>query len=197
MLFVLSAKSETALKSYIQKYIDFCASVEEDQFKSICYTSCVGREHYRFRFACVVRTMDELIEKLEDRLASHTETRPSTPKTIFGFSGQGSQYAGMARDLATSFGGFHRVLREHCDVAFHYCGFSVMDILVGGNSSNDRDINDSEVGQVCTFIYQYSICVWLQSLGVHHQAVIGHSLGEIAAAGELFLSPVISSSLTR
>ncbi|PBK61389.1 ketoacyl-synt-domain-containing protein [Armillaria solidipes] len=182
MLFVLSAKSETALKSYIQKYTDFCASVEEEQFKSICFTSCVGREHYRFRFACVVRTMDELIEKLEDRLINHTETRPSNPKTIFGFSGQGSQYAGMARDLAMSFEGFRGILREHCDVAFQYCGFSVLDILVGGNSSNDRDINDSEVGQVCTFIYQYSICVWLQSLGVQHQAVIGHSLGEIAAA---------------
>ncbi|KAK0216459.1 polyketide synthetase [Armillaria nabsnona] len=142
MLFVVSAKSETALKSYIQKYIDFCASVEEEQFKSICYTSC----------------------------------------TVFGFSGQGSQYTGMAGDLAMSFEGFHGILREHCDVAFQYCGFSVMDILVDGNSSNDRDINDSEVGQVCTFIYQYSICVWLQSLGVQHQAVIGHSLGEIAAA---------------
>ncbi|KAK0184742.1 polyketide synthetase [Armillaria mellea] len=181
MLFVLSAKSETALKSYIQKYIDFCASAEGDQFKSVCYTNCVGREHYRFRFACVVRTMDELIEKLDDRLASHTETRPSNTKTIFGFSGQGSQYAGMARDLAMSFEGFHSVLREHCDVAFQYCGFSVMDIL-NDNPSNNRDINDSEVGQVCTFIYQYSVCVWLQSLGVQHQAVIGHSLGEIAAA---------------
>ncbi len=186
MLFVVSAKSEPALKSYIQKYIDFCASVEEKQFKSICYTSCVGREHYRFRFACVVHTVDELIEKLEDRLTNHTETRPSKPETVFGFSGQGSQYAGMARDLAMRFEGFHDVLREHCDVAFQYCGFSVMDILVGGNSSNDRDINDSEVGQICTFIYQYSICVWLQSFGVQHQAVIGHSLGEIAAAGEFF-----------
>ncbi|KAK0471022.1 hypothetical protein IW261DRAFT_1612345 [Armillaria novae-zelandiae] len=182
MLFVVSAKSETALKSYIQKYIDFCASVDEDRFTSICYTSCVGREHYRFRFACVVRSMEELVEKLEDRLASHTKTRPSNPKTVFGFSGQGSQYAGMARDLTMSFEGFHGVLREHCDVAFQYCGFSVMDILVGGKASNHRDINDSEVGQVCTFIYQCSVCVWLQSLGVQHQAVIGHSLGEIAAA---------------
>ncbi|KAK0488295.1 hypothetical protein EDD18DRAFT_593749 [Armillaria luteobubalina] len=182
MLFVVSAKSDTALKSYIQKYIDFCTLAEEDQFTSICYTSCVGREHYRFRFACVVRTLDQLIEKLEDRLASHTETRPSNPKTIFGFSGQGSQYAGMARDLALGFEGFYNLLREHCDVAFQHCGFSVMDILVGGNSSNTRDINDSEVGQVCTFIYQYCVCVWLKSLGVQYRAVIGHSLGEIAAA---------------
>ncbi|KAK0199304.1 polyketide synthetase [Desarmillaria ectypa] len=182
MLFVVSAKSETALKSYIQKYIDFCASAEEEQFKSICYTSCVGREHYRFRFACVVSTMEELIEKLEERLTNLTDTRPSNLKTIFGFSGQGSQHAGMARDLAMSFKGFHDILRQHCDVAFRYCGFSVMDILVGGNSTTDRDINESEVGQVCTFVYQYSICVWLQSLGVRQHSVIGHSLGEIAGA---------------
>ncbi|KAG7441749.1 ketoacyl-synt-domain-containing protein [Guyanagaster necrorhizus] len=182
MLFVVSAKSETALKSYVQKYIDFCASVEKELFKLICYTSCVGREHYRYRFACVASTMDELIEKLEDQLTRCIESRPSNPKVIFGFTGQGSQYAGMARDLAMSFKGFRGLLQEHCDVAFLYCGFSVMDILVGGNSAKDRDINDSEVGQVCTFVYQYSICVWLQSLGVRHQAVIGHSLGEIAAA---------------
>ena len=33
------------------------------------------------------------------------------------------------------------------------------------------------------FVYQYSICTWLKQLGVEPQDVLGHSLGEIAAAG--------------
>ncbi|KAF6747507.1 thiolase-like protein [Ephemerocybe angulata] len=52
-LFVVSAKSPAALREYIGRYIDFCNRSATDQFESICYTSCVGREHYRYRYACV------------------------------------------------------------------------------------------------------------------------------------------------
>jgi acyl transferase domain-containing protein len=43
----------------------------------------------------------------------------------------------------------------------------------------------SQIAQICTyiFIFQYSMCTWLESLGIHARAVLGHSLEEIAAAG--------------
>ena len=65
MLFVVSAKSAEALRQYLWKYLDFCRTAPTANFRSICYTTCLGREHYRYRFACVVRNMGNLIKVLD------------------------------------------------------------------------------------------------------------------------------------
>ena len=65
MLFVVSAKSAEALRQYLWMYLDFCRTAPTSNFRSICYTTCLGREHYRYRFACVVRNMGNLIKVLD------------------------------------------------------------------------------------------------------------------------------------
>ena len=55
--------------------------------------------------------------------------------------------------------------------------------LVDAKTSYDLAIDNSQVAQICMFVYQYSICTWLKQLGVEPQDVLGHSLGEIAATG--------------
>lgn len=185
MLFVVSGKNSDALEEYLQNYLDFCLSAPPSSFHSICYTSCVGREHYRYRFACVVNNMQDLIARIEDRI----ENGPNSPaggtarRILFAFPGQGSQYQGMGRYLSTHYSGFRKIITEAANKAAALTGYPILPYLVEEAAPSGRSIDHSEVAQVCIFVFQYAVATWLESLGIQSQAVMGHSLGEIAAAG--------------
>ena len=192
MLFVVSAKSAEALKQYLWKYLDFCRTAPTSNFRSICYTTCLGREHYRYRFACVVSNMGNLIKVLEDGLddsmssSSRASSDPVTAacRIAFAFPGQGSHYQAMASDLIARYPGFKDILDSAASAASMLSGYPISSFLVDAETpSCDLAIDNSQVAQICIFVYQYSICTWLKQLGIEPQAVLGHSLGEIAAAG--------------
>lgn len=189
MLFVVSAKSAEALKLYLWKYLDFCRTAPTSNFRSICYTTCLGREHYRYRFACVVSNLENLIKVLEDRLDSMSSRASSNPVAAaacciaFAFPGQGSHYQAMASDLTSRYPGFKYILDSAASAASMLSGYPISSFLVDAETSCDLSIDNSQVAQICIFVYQYSICTWLKQLGIEPQAVLGHSLGEIAAAG--------------
>ena len=187
MLFVVSAKSAEALRQYLWKYLDFCRTATTSNFRSICYTTCLGREHYRYRFACVVSNMGNLIKVLEDRLDSTSRRAGSNPaaacRIAFAFPGQGSHYQAMASDLIARYPGFKDILDSAASAASMLSGYPISSFLVDAETSCDLTIDNSQVAQICIFVYQYSICTWLKQLGIEPQAVLGHSLGEIAAAG--------------
>ncbi|RDB30947.1 6-deoxyerythronolide-B synthase EryA1, modules 1 and 2 [Hypsizygus marmoreus] len=183
LLFVISAKTQLALLAYIRLYLDFCSDAPTSAFRSICYTSCVGREHYRHRFACVARDMQQLISSLKERLFSGVQASSnlSNPCVAFGYPGQGSQFSGMAKDLAVQYSGFRSILSEYANLAGSLSGYPVLRLLLGTSDCND-DINQSQIAQICIFVYQCSVSKWLEWLEVRPQGVVGHSLGEIAAA---------------
>jgi acyl transferase domain-containing protein len=191
MLFVVSAKSAEALRQYLWKYLDFCRTAPTSNFRSICYTTCLGREHYRYRFACVVSNMRNLIKVLEDHLdfmsSRSTNSNPAAAYRIaFAFPGQGSHYQAMASDLISRYSGFRDILDSAASAASMLSGYPISSFLVDAETSCDLAIDNSQVAQICIFVYQYSICTWLKQLGIEPQAVLGHSLGEIAAAGAYF-----------
>ena len=189
MLFVVSAKSAEALKQYLWKYLDFCRTAPTSEFRSICYTTCLGREHYRYRFACVVSNMGNLIKVLEDHLDSMpsglaSSNPPATCRIAFAFPGQGSHYQAMASDLIVRYPGFKDILDSAASAASMLSGYPISSFLVDAETSScDSTIDNNQVAQICIFVYQYSICTWLKQLGIEPQAVLGHSLGEITAAG--------------
>lgn len=64
MVFTLSAKSQFSMKELVQRYLKFINRPEVPSLKDICSTTAVGRGHYNYRAAIIVRGMDELREKL-------------------------------------------------------------------------------------------------------------------------------------
>jgi len=190
MLFVVSAKTPSALERYLQNYLDFCSQMDESHLHSMCYTTCVGRDQYKHRFACVVRNVAELTERLKNEISSLRSSKSSaaTPHVIFGFPGQGAQYHGMAHDLSQRYSGFRAILLEATNAATLVTGFPVLAYLMEDSFSPVAPVDESHIGQICTFVYQYAMYKWLSTLGVHPEGVIGHSLGEISAAGRFLLS---------
>ncbi|KAH7097474.1 hypothetical protein BKA62DRAFT_774277 [Auriculariales sp. MPI-PUGE-AT-0066] len=182
LLFVISARAEPALLAYIEKYIKLCESASEDALASICYTSCVGREHYNVRFACVPTSLRDLVQKLRTRCKATTAPHqpPADRRLTFAFPGQGLHFHGMAHDLAM-FSGFKAILRKATKAAQVASNCScILDYLLG-----DRNVREDEISQhtqLAVFIYQYAVVAWLSSLGLSPSAVVGHSLGEVAAA---------------
>ena len=190
MLFVVSAKSAEGLKQYLWKYLDFCRREPTSNFRSICYTTCLGREHYRYRFACVVSNMGNLMKVLEDHLDPMSSRASSYPVTTacriaFAFPGQGTHYQAMASGLIARYPGFKDILDSSASAASMLSGYPISSFLVDTETpSYDLTTDTSQdVAQICIFVYQYSICTWLKQLSIEPQAVLGHSLGEIAAAG--------------
>jgi acyl transferase domain-containing protein len=192
MLFVLSAKTQPAMLKYMQAYLDFCKSADERDFLSICYTSCVGREHYKYRFACVVRSIPALVEKLGNALSSLTSTKVSVsgPRCVMGFPGQGAQYQGMAFTLAQRYPQFLSILSEAAGAATVTTGVPILPYLIDEELPSGLSLDETRIGQVCIFLYQYAMYRWLGALGVQFGGVMGHSVGEICAAGTLAACPI-------
>lgn len=183
-LFVVSAKTMAGLQQYLHEYLAFCGKANPDELPSICYTTCVGREHYRYRFATVVSSMEELVRNLGERIKGFSSTTQQLVNSIaFAFPGQGSHYQGMAGSLASSYPDFKEIVTSACSAASKLTGLPILSFLLDSSTEADVNINDTQASQVTIFVYQYSMATWLQTLGIVPTGVLGHSLGEIAASG--------------
>ncbi|KAF8217016.1 hypothetical protein K438DRAFT_2007710 [Mycena galopus ATCC 62051] len=182
MVFVVSAKSPQVLNSYLQQYLEFCANAPAEDLQSICYTSCVGRELYRYRFSCVVKDLNGLVQRLKDRLAQmNPPAAPLNSRIIFAFPGQGSQFFGMAKELSERCLQFKEILVDSAKMASSLVEFDILSLMLGTGQPTD-EIDKSEVAQICIFVYQYSVAHFLRQLKIVPDAVMGNSLGDISAA---------------
>ncbi|MFJ9363729.1 SDR family NAD(P)-dependent oxidoreductase [Nocardia sp. NPDC101769] len=188
VLFTLSAKTKDALHAYADTYADFLADPETAAaLPAVAAAQARTRSHYDQRLAMVCSSANELRDTLRawargtepDEL--HTGVRTSgTANVAFVFSGQGPQWWGMARELLAQSPVFREViervdaeLRKHAD-------WSVLEEL-------DRDEADSRIGetfiaQPAVFAVQLGLATLWQSWGITPAAVVGHSIGEVAAA---------------
>ncbi|THH06897.1 hypothetical protein EW145_g3760, partial [Phellinidium pouzarii] len=189
-LFVVSAKTEKALLEYLRAYIIYCAQANEKELDDICYTACIGREHYRFRFACICTSLKELIGHIEGALAAATK-KPiaaivSKPRIAFAFPGQGSQWQGMGRALADHDERFCAYLMDYTQQASELLKVDLMPLLLEPMNGEGKDktsaINETHISQACIFVFQCAMVRWLDSFGIRPSATLTHSLGEIAAA---------------
>ncbi|MBX7455191.1 acyltransferase domain-containing protein [Mycolicibacterium sp. 3033] len=100
-----------------------------------------------------------------------------TPGTVFVYSGQGSQWAGMGRQLLADEPAFAAALAEIEPVFVEKVGFSLHEVIAEGRSVS----GDAEVQPVLMGLQLALTELW-RSYGVHPDAVIGHSMGEVTAA---------------
>ncbi len=186
-VFTLSAKSESALKEsavYFEKYLEQNPS---ESIADICYTTNVGRSHFKHRLAIVANELKDIKDNLaafgsgkrSKKLFSGQMQGNRSPEIVFMFTGQGAQYAGMGRQLYESQPIFRKAL-EQCDELLRpHMGASLLDILYGDSSSL---IDDIAYAQPVLFAFQYALAQLWKSWGIKPAAVMGHSAGEYVAA---------------
>ncbi|MBV8587789.1 MAG: type I polyketide synthase, partial [Verrucomicrobia bacterium] len=185
-LLPISGRDERALTELVREYSELLAderSDTEQRIKDICFTASVRRWHYPTRTAFVGGTSTELAERMRGYL-DKSEPRKSQSgeagKLAFVFSGHGSQWIGMGRSLLETEAVFSKAIHE-CDSALRQVsGWSVLEALAA-TGENSR-LDETEVFQPVLFALQTALAALWRSWGVVPDAVIGHSVGEIAAA---------------
>jgi acyl transferase domain-containing protein/acyl carrier protein len=186
----LSAKSPDALRALAQAYRSFLSKAVPGapRLADIAYTASVRRRHHECRLALVGGSRDELTAALDAFLrgeappgAAHGRAAPGAqPRVIFVFPGQGSQRVGMGRQLLEQEPVFRAAL-EACDTAIRReTGWSLLEEL-GADEERSR-LSELSVVQPALFAMEVALSALWRSWGVEPDAVVGHSMGEIAAA---------------
>ncbi|MEZ4736213.1 MAG: type I polyketide synthase, partial [Caldilineaceae bacterium] len=195
-LLTLSAKNEPALRDLTARYAAFLASAEATDLADICYTSHVGRTHFAHRLSVVGESPQQIREKLLAHLQgeatngvsqgvlapNHAASTQDANRIAFLFTGQGSQYVGMGRELYASEPVFRTVI-DRCHVVFQsVLGRSLLELLYPTSTPSHNDLLESHpCGQATNFALQCALADLWQSWGVQPAAVLGHSLGDFAA----------------
>jgi acyl transferase domain-containing protein/SAM-dependent methyltransferase len=189
-LLTLSAKSESALKQAAARLEAHLAGESTDAFEDICATANTGRSHFNHRLAISAESRKQAVSKLDvfrsgrvDRaMASGVLENGEPPaKVAFLFTGQGSQYEGMGHELFKTQPVFRKAL-IHCEEVLRpHLEQPLLEVLYpesGAPSILDRPLYT----QTALFALEYALVRLWRSWGVRPALVMGHSLGEYAAA---------------
>jgi acyl transferase domain-containing protein/NADPH:quinone reductase-like Zn-dependent oxidoreductase len=180
----LSARNSSALHELMRSWVKFLAQSSAD-IADLCHTASQRRTHYDVRIMVSGRTKEEISEQLEDRLRQaddreRSADEPAGKPTIgFVFCGQGPQWYAMGRELLTNESVFRDKVLE-CDALLHpLSGWSLLEELA--RTKEISRLDQTEVAQPALFALQVGLAELWKSWGIAPDAVIGHSVGEIAA----------------
>jgi acyl transferase domain-containing protein len=188
-LFTLSARSETALRQLAERYGEVLRALPAKALGDLCYTANSGRTAFAYRLATWVRHPASLAESLA-ALATGTDgaglaishtSRSESPPLVWLFTGQGSQYTGMGRQLYETQPVFRATL-EHCDEILRPDLEHSLLKAIYPDSPEDLRLHQTAYTQPALFALEYALAQLWRSWGVEPAAVMGHSVGEYVAA---------------
>jgi acyl transferase domain-containing protein len=175
----LSAKSAAALKASAAQFEQHLRE-HTQAFTEVCFTANTGRSHFAHRVAVIASTVDDAHERLAAFVAERDNGNVFSghrldvdpPDIAFLFTGYGSQYADMGRQLYDTQPAFRAAI-DRCDEIFKsQTGGSLKELLYAQMATT----------QPTVFALEYALAELWKSWGVEPAIVLGHSLGEYAAA---------------
>ena len=211
-VFTISARSLDALKQMAENYSKWiqlkCKDMDTTFVEDLCYSLNERRSQFPHRLAVPFESISEASKSLADyavdsmgweNLVSYGEVKSPDTNLVFMFGGQGSQWFAMGRQLIQSEAVFKEVILT-IDTLIRDFGntWSLIDELMA--SEDKSRITDNSIAQPATFAIQYATAQLLMSWRIYPSAVLGHSLGEFAAAcvaGIVTLKEAVHLVLTR
>jgi acyl transferase domain-containing protein/acyl carrier protein len=187
-LLPISARSPEALTALAKRYDDLLKELNSSvtSIADVCRAAAMRRSHYEERLAVVGSTVDALRDGLSSLIDGRTRTGASRGSAadeggvVFVCSGQGSQWAGMGAQLLKSYPVFRAAIEECDRIIQREAGWSLLEQLQADEQVSRLD--HTEYAQPAIVAIEISLAQLWESWGIVPVAVVGHSVGEIAAA---------------
>ncbi|MDB9360929.1 SDR family NAD(P)-dependent oxidoreductase [Nodularia spumigena CS-588/02] len=186
-LLTISAKTPQALRELVGEYIKYFDSQPDTNFADICFTSNVGRSHFTYRLAIPANSYSTAYEKLFNylkhtpKILSSQVVIPKLPKIAFLFTGQGSQYLNMGRELYQTQVYFRQQIDKCCELLHPHLDIDLHSLLFE-DKENQELLSQTIYTQPALFVLEYAITqLWLH-WGITPDFLMGHSVGEYVAA---------------
>ncbi|MFI8192267.1 SDR family NAD(P)-dependent oxidoreductase [Streptomyces sp. NPDC085946] len=177
-LIPLSAPDAAGLERLSAAWRERLTAAGDEELAGLAATASAGRAHFPYRRALLGDTRDRLLAQLADPLPDRRTT--GRPRIAFLFSGQGSQRFGMGRELYETETVFREVF-DRCDRELApVLGGSLVELVLYGD--DPRAVNETRVTQPALFALESALAALWESWGVTPDVVMGHSVGEVAAA---------------
>ncbi len=188
----LSARTADEALARAHALADHLQAHPELPLPAVAATLMRGRRAMAQRLSVVAASTAQAIAALRG-LKSPT-TALAAPRLVFLFPGQGSQHPGMARQLFDEAPAFGEALRR-CTEALQPLlgGTDLLPWLVQADPADEAiaaQLADTRHAQPALFAMSYALASWLDSLGLKPAALIGHSIGEYAAACHAGVMPL-------
>jgi acyl transferase domain-containing protein/acyl carrier protein len=184
----ISARRPEALSAVTRAWQELLAQPAAPDLADLAFTAALRRTHLEYRAAVVAGSRVELRDGLQAFLdkaprsgvASGHAVAEGRPRIAFVFPGQGWQWHGMGRELLATEPAFRRALEECDRVIEREAGWSpVTQLLAEPEASR---LGEIQIIQPTLFALQVSLAALWRSWGVRPERVVGHSMGEVAAA---------------
>jgi acyl transferase domain-containing protein/thioesterase domain-containing protein/acyl carrier protein len=187
-LLTVSAKTESAADRAFTNLAAYIPAHPELSLADVAFTCQVGRHAFPHRRALVVDDTRESITSLaggERKAFASGLAAKAAPPVVFMFSGQGSQYVNMGRELYEH----EPVFRETLDLCAQQLqqplGLDLRQAIYPSKEDKDaaaERLNQTWLTQPALFSIEYALARWWMSAGIEPEAMVGHSIGEYVAA---------------
>src|ERR1700752_3402440 len=184
----LSARSPEALVALAQRYEAWLNAHPDVDLADVCLTAGTGRSHFEHRAALVVDSVEGAREGLAE-LAENRARRgvgrgehTHRPTTAWLFTGQGSQYPGMARELFDAEPVFAETVTRCADAVDDILSRPLLEVLFATDRETGGMLRHTSFAQPALFAVEMGLARLWQSWGVLPDVVLGHSVGQYAAA---------------
>ncbi|MFJ9196959.1 SDR family NAD(P)-dependent oxidoreductase, partial [Streptomyces flaveolus] len=188
---LLSGRDEAALRAQAERWADWLESHDEVPLADVAATAALHRTHFDTRAAVLASSADEAVAGLR-ALGGGTSHAAVVRGEVTGdaglgvlFTGQGSQYGGMGRQLYDTFPAYRAAFDAVCAAVDPHLGRSLGELVFSGGDDGDGTgalIHETRFTQPALFALEVALYRLWESWGVTATAVAGHSVGEFAAA---------------
>lgn len=186
-LLAISGQSAGALTAVARAYADLLRGQSADAWQNICAAAATCRSPLRHRLAVHAATAGEAVERLERYLAGQPAARLATGEAAapaapvaFVYSGNGPQWWGMGRELLAENAAFREEIEAIDAIFAPLAGWSLIEEM--RRPEAESRMERTEIAQPVLFAEQLGLTKVLRQYGIEPGAVVGHSVGEVAAA---------------